>query len=268
MLMQAQFWGGGISKKAQQQLIEQEKADNHVVYVNTKAPGIHKVYDKERGYEVWKDGMGNFLCADKNMKPLEAMDENVYYTGQNNNPDNPKAPDGGWVKKEWDKDRGCYVWKAMPEGSFLGRDKPSIDKQKEWLQQKDKGWLAKGNVPVGKKPGSKTSTPTAAPKSQGTSAGTSTGASAGASRDPEDEEDYIDAGGYDGEVPENFDPRTLVITTDAQMRQAEAALAEARAAIRQAQAMGVNVSDYADLSAIDLLEQKINEYKRKRSQMK
>lgn len=156
----------------------------------------------------------------------------------------------------------------MPEGSFLGRDKPSIDKQKEWLQQKDKGWLAKGNVPVGKKPGSKTSTTTAAPKSQGTSAGTSSGASAGISRDPEDEEDYIDAGGYDGEVPENFDPRTLVITTDAQMRQAEAALAEARAAIRQAQAMGVNVSDYADLSAIDLLEQKINEYKRKRSQMK
>ncbi len=183
------------------------------------------------------------------------MDKNVYYTGQNNNPDNPKAPDGGWVKKEWDKNRGCYVWKAMPEGSFVGTDKPSIDKQKDWLKQKEKDWLAKGNVP-----GSKASTQTAAPTSQGTSAGTA--------RDIEDEDDYIEAGGYDGEVPEDFDPRTLIITSDAQMRQAEAALREARAAIRQAQAMGVNVGDYADLSAIDLLEQKINEYKRKRSQMK
>lgn len=78
--VQAQFWGGGISKKAQQQLIEKEKAEHRTVYVNTNAPGVHK---------------------------------------------------------EYDQDRGAYVWRDNATGSFLGRDKPSIDKQKEWLAKKE-----------------------------------------------------------------------------------------------------------------------------------
>lgn len=252
MLMQAQFWGGGISKKAQQQLIEQEKADNRISYVNTKAPGVHKEYDPERGYDVWRDATGSLLCPDKNMRPMEQMKLETYYNGPNNDPDNPQPPKG-WVDKVWDEETGCYVYKDKT-GSFLGCDKPSAEKQKDWLKQKEKGWLAKGNVP--------STQSTAAPQSQGNPSG------GGTARNPEDEDDYIEAGSYDGEIPENYDPRTLVITTDAQMRQAEAALAEAKAAIRMAQSQGVNVGDYADLSAIDILEQKINEYKRKRSQMK
>ncbi len=229
---QAQTWGGGISKKAQQQLIEKEKAAHRTVFVNTNAPGVHKEYDKDRGAFVWRNGMGSYICLDENMRPMKDMDKEVYYTGQNNNPDDPKAPKD-WVEKVWDEERGCYVWRDKASGGFLGRDKPSIDKQKEWLAKKEQEKKTQANA-------------------------------GGKSRDAEDEEDYIEAGGY-GEVPDDFDPRKLQIQSDEGLRQAEAALAEAKSAIRMAESQGVNVGEYVDLGVINILEQKINEYKRKRN---
>lgn len=230
--VQAQKWGGGISEKAQRQLIEKERKEQRTVFVNTNAPGVHKEYDKERGAYVWRNGMGSYICLDKHMKPMKEMDKEKYYTGQNNNPDNPKAPKD-WVEKVWDDERGCYVWRDKATGGFLGTDKPSIDKQKEWLAKKEQEKQAQANA-------------------------------AGKSRDAEDEDDYIEAGGYEG-VPDDFDPRKLNIQSDAALRQAEAALAEAKSAIRMAESQGVNVGEYVDLSGINILEQKIKEYKRKRN---
>ena len=97
--------------------------DHTTVFVNTEAFGVHKEYDNKRGCYVWKDSMGGFICLDKNMKPIEEMDKHVHFTGANNDPDNPEVSPFSGVRKVWDQKRGCYVWKNIYTGDFLGTDK-------------------------------------------------------------------------------------------------------------------------------------------------
>ena len=98
------------------------------VFVNTEAYGVHKEYDSKRGCDVWKDSMGNYLCKDSEMKPMHEMDRYVHFTGTNNDPDNPEVSPFSGVKKVWDKNRGCYVWKSST-GDFLGTDKKSVEEE-------------------------------------------------------------------------------------------------------------------------------------------
>ena len=129
-------WASGISDEAIRQLAEQ---DHPTSYVNTKAPGVHKEYDPITKQDVWKTGMGSFLCYDKDMKPLHDMDRNVVFNGDPNNPD---------VKKVWDEDRGNFVWKSF-NGDFLGNDKESNDQRIAWLKEHDPKWMDKNSVPMG-----------------------------------------------------------------------------------------------------------------------
>jgi uncharacterized protein YukE len=113
--------------------------DGGTVYVNTKAPGVHKEYDAKYGGVVWKNSMGSYICRDENMKPIHDIDKNVFFNGDKNN---------SWVHKEYDKERKCYIWKDNT-GNFLGRDKPEKQDIKNWLDSDDENWMAKGNVPKG-----------------------------------------------------------------------------------------------------------------------
>lgn len=240
--------GSGISKDALKNF-----DDGGTVYVNTKAPGVHKEYDEKYGGYVWKDGMGSYICKDKNMKPLHDIDKDYYFSGTNNDPDNPKASYN--VKKVWDEDRGCYVWKD-DTGNFVGRDKPSADKQKDWLAQKDQDWLKNGTAPgvKGKPSGSST-----AKKDDADTGSADSGT------------DKTESKGDSGKTiggSSDVDMENLIIESDAQLAKAEAALNEAKAAIKMAKAQGINIDEYFDTRLIKQAEDKINEYKRKRNMMK
>ena len=56
----------------------------------------------------------------------------------------------------------------------------------------------------------------------------------------------------------------MLITTDEQMRQAEAALKEAKAQVAAARAQGIDLSEYGIDEYIKQAEDAINEYKRMR----
>lgn len=200
-----------------------------VVYVNTEAPGVHKEYDKKYGCYVWKSGMGDFICRDKEMKSIWEMDKHVYFTGANNDPDNPQVSPYSGVKKVWDKKRGCYVWKNVYTGDFLGTDKASV-KQQEEKQQKELAEKKKKEEEKQKKDKEK------ADKKQ------------------------------KKESPEKAIQKSekMLITTDEQMREAEAALREVKAQLAEAKAEGIDLSGYGIEGYIKEIEDAINEYKRVR----
>lgn len=200
-----------------------------VVYVNTEAPGVHKEYDKKYGCYVWKSGMGDFICRDKEMKSIWEMDKHVYFTGANNDPDNPQVSPYSGVKKVWDKKRGCYVWKNVYTGDFLGTDKASV-KQQEEKQQKELAEKKKKEEEKQKKDKEK------ADKKQ------------------------------KKESPEQAIQKSekMLITTDEQMREAEAALREVKAQLAEAKAEGIDLSGYGIEGYIKEIEDAINEYKRVR----
>lgn len=201
----------------------------NVVYVNTEAPGVHKVYDKQYGCYVWKSGMGDFICRDKEMKSMWEMDKHVYFTGANNDPDNPQVSPYSGVKKVWDKKRGCYVWKNVYTGDFLGTDKASVQEQ-EKKQQKELAEKKKKEEQKQKKEKEK------ADKKQ----------------KKESPEQIIQR------------PETLLITTDEQLREVEAALREVKAYLAEAKAEGIDLSGYGIEGYIKEIEDAINEYKRLR----
>ena len=206
--------------------------DHTTVFVNTEAPGVHKEYDKDRGCYVWRNGMGSFICLNKNMKPLEEMDKHVYFTGTNNDPDNPQVSPFSDVRKVWDKKRGCYVWKNIHTGDFLGTDKASVmaqEQQKQKNQQKQNQKTEKKEQPkhedkVGK-------------------------------QEQQKNKDEVEAVNKAGK---------MLITTDEQMRQAEAALKEAKAQVAAARAQGIDLSENGIDEYIKQAEEAINEYKRMR----
>ena len=204
----------------------------NVVYVNTDAPGVHKVYDKKYGGYVWKDGMGGFLCRDKEMKPISEMDKHVYFTGTNNDPDNPQVSPYSGVKKEWDKKRGCYVWKSST-GDFLGTDKASV-KEQELKKQKE---LAKQKEKEEK-----------------------------VAKQQQKEKEKAEKKQQKTETPDEAIQRSdkMLITTDEEMRQAEEALREVKAQMAEAKAEGIDLSEYGIEGYIKEIEDAINEYKRVR----
>jgi len=255
----------GISKDMQQKL-----GERNTVYVNTKAPGVHKEYDSSRGEYVWKSSNGNYLCKDENMKPLEDIDKDYHFTGANNDPDNPKV-NSPLIKKEWDEERGSYVWKDNM-GNFLGRDKASADKQKEWLSKEDNDWLENGSIPKKKTESNALAKAKSSAGAKNKSTASKGDDNTAGKDDTQGDNNKVAKGGTtDWDNLDNLTEeqiRNLVITSDEQLAIAEKGLREARAAIAQAKGMGVNVGDYADLSALDAVEKAINEYKRNRNRIK
>lgn len=212
--------------------------DHTTVFVNTEAFGVHKEYDSKRGCYVWKNSMGSFICLDKNMKPIEEMDKHVHFTGANNDPDNPEVSPFSGIKKVWDQKRGCYVWKNIYTGDFLGTDKSSVHQQEKANQ---KGTGKETNQPK----------QTTEKKDQHNSQH-----QVGKQEQPKGKSN----------VETNMTTQEMIITSDEQLRQAEAALKEAKAAVAYAKANGIDVNDYGPVEqSIKQAEDAINEYKRKRN---
>ena len=212
--------------------------DHTTVFVNTEAFGVHKEYDSKRGCYVWKNSMGSFICLDKNMKPIEEMDKHVHFTGANNDPDNPEVSPFSGIKKVWDQKRGCYVWKNIYTGDFLGTDKSSVHQQEKANQ---KGAGKETNQPK----------QTTGKKDQHNSQN-----QVGKQEQPKGKSN----------VETNMTTQEMIITTDEQLRQAEAALKEAKAAVAYAKAHGIDVNEYGPVEqSIKQAEDAINEYKLKRN---
>lgn len=250
-------YSSGISPEVLKQLSE-----HNIVYVNTEAPGVHKEYDSKLGKTVWRDDMGNYLCSDENMKPLEDIDKDYYFTGNNNDPDNPTASYN--VKKVWDKKRGCYVWKDNM-GNFVGRDKPSADEQENWLKKKEKDWLKELNVPQGE--GTDKPQP-----DKSTSNGNENGNNDGGYDDQgyEEEEDYSGGGmSYDEYVKRSAHGEVqvsrIIIRSDDELRRAEEGMKEVENAIKEIKKIdpSANINDYIDPQIVRKVENAIKEYKRK-----
>ena len=252
----------GISPEAFNQLNDMETGP---IYVNTKAPGVHKVYDSGAGAYVWKDATGNYLCQDKNMKPLEDIDKDYNFTGINNDTDNPQATYN--VHKEWDEERGCFVWKD-DVGNFLGCDKPSAEKQEEWLEKKDENWLASNNIPQGKIQSKiEKINPTHTPSSLGDQ-----DSDYDADDLDSDDEDYDEGGGMPYDEFEkksasgaHINCSRVYIRNDEELARAEAAMEEVRNAIAEVQRIdpNVDINDYIDARLVRLVENAIKDYKRK-----
>jgi hypothetical protein len=222
--------------------------DHTTVFVNTEAFGVHKEYDNKRGCYVWKDSMGGFICLDKNMKPIEEMDKHVHFTGSNNDPDNPEVSPFSGVRKVWDQKRGCYVWKDIYTGDFLGTDKSSVHQQEKAKQKGTGKETPQHNQNTGKKGQPKQNT---GKKDQQNSQ-----QQVGKQEQPKEKSN----------VETNNTTEEMIITTDEQLRQAEAALKEAKAAVAYAKAHGVDVNEYGPVEQyIKQAEDAINEYKRKRN---
>ena len=218
--------------------------DNTTVFVNTEAFGVHKEYDSKRGCYVWKNSMGSFICLDKNMKPIEEMDKHVHFTGSNNDPDNPEVSPFSGIRKVWDQKRGCYVWKNIYTGDFLGTDKASVHQQEKENQKAQQ----KAQQKAKEKNQHKQST---GKKDQHNSQN-----QVGKQEQPKGKSN-VETGKTNQE---------LIITSDEQLRQAEAGLREAKAAVAYAKAHGVNVNEYGPVDEyIKQAEAAINEYKRKRN---
>ena len=112
-----------------------------IIYVNTNAPGVHKEYDSKRGCEVWKNSMGSFIATVEESEPMSQMDKNniVYSTKEeaeaNGGGNYLVDKDFNQIKKVWDSERGCYVWKDM-FGSYYGRV-PNAQQLQKWTKDAD-----------------------------------------------------------------------------------------------------------------------------------
>ena len=162
--------------------------------------------------------MGGFICLDKNMKPIEEMDKHVHFTGSNNDPDNPEVSPFSGVRKVWDQKRGCYVWKNIYTGDFLGTDKSSVHQQEKANQKGTGKETTQQKQNTGKKDQPKQNT---TKKDQQNSQ-----QQVGKQEQPKGKSN----------VETNNTTEELIITTDEQLRQAEAALKEAKAAVAYAKA--------------------------------
>ena len=121
---------------------------NAKIYVNTKAPGVHKEYDSQRGCEVWKSSTGSFLGTVDECEPMTEMDkDNIVYANKEEAQKHGSNQyfvdkDFNQIKKVWDSDRNCYVWKDM-FGSYYGRV-PDENQLQKWTKQSDfEKWYAK-----------------------------------------------------------------------------------------------------------------------------
>ena len=238
--------------------------DNTTVFVNTEAFGVHKEYDHQRGCYVWRNSMGSFICLDKNMKPLEEMDKHVYFTGTNGNPDDPKVSPFSDVRKVWDNKRGCYVWKNIYTGDFLGTDKKSVMEQ-EKLKQKQQAQTKQNQKTNNKstkksnnKSNNKGQSKTQGKKNQSNHNNNAVG--------KKDQHNNNNSSNQHKQNTNSKKTDQMLITSDEQLRQAEAAVKEAKAQVAAAKAQGVDVNEYGPVDQyIKQAEDAINEYKRKRN---
>jgi len=208
----------------------------NVVYVNTDAPGVHKEYDSKHGCYVWKSGTGDYLCSDKEMKPIWEMDKHEYFNGTNGDPDNPKVT-SQQIKKVWDKKRECYVWKNIYTGDFLGTDKKSVEEQeqKKAKELEDKKQKDQQKQQVQK------------------------------SQQKQQQKGQQKQNSYDQDIQKS---EKIIITTDEQLREVEAGLREVKKELASAKAEGIDLSGYGIEEYIKEIEDAINEYKRTRNKMK
>ena len=178
--------------------------------------------------------MGSFICLDKNMKPLEEMDKHVHFTGANNDPDNPEVSPFSGIKKVWDSRRGCYVWKNIYTGDFLGTDKASVHAQEQQKYKEQQKKKEQQKQKTEKKDQTKKKEKVGKPEQT----------------KKENKNESVDQ---------------ALITSDEQLRQAEQSLRELKAQIAEARAQGVDLSEYGVDKYVKELEQAIDDYKRKRN---
>jgi aspartate dehydrogenase len=179
-------------------------------------------------------------------------------------PDNPKTSYN--VHKEWDKKRGCYVYKDNM-GNFVGRDKPSMDKQEKWVKDKEKNWLEELKVPQGK--GADKPQPTK--KSSSYSSDEYDNSDGGYDQGYEEEEEDYSGGGmsYDEYVRRSAHGEVqvskIVIRSDDELRRAEEGMKEVENAIKEIKKIdpSANVNEYIDPQIVKKVENAIKEYKRK-----
>lgn len=239
------FIAGAVNAQGINPELFKKMKENHTVYVNTKAPGVRRVYDEKYGGYVWKNSVGGYICRDENMKPLADIDKDVTYEGSSD----PNAK--FYVHKEWDPERGCYVWRDT-QGSFLGRDDSEAKKiREERLKELKKAQKNKTGI---------------------------------FSDDDEDDwdEDMDDdndedidlsdlningGGSLDLDNMSDEQLRNLVIRSDAELADAEAAMREMRKAMSEASAAGVDLSEYMDMDIINRVQEAIDKYKSARKRM-
>ena len=227
--------------------------DNVPVFVNTEAFGVHRTFDIKRKEWVWVNSMGGFICLDKNMRPMEEMDKHEYFSGINNDPDNPQVSPFSDVRKVWDNKRGCYVWKNIYTGDFLGTDKKSVMEQEKQKQKQQA--QSKQNHKSNNKSNNKGQSKTQGKKNQSK------------------HNDAVGKNQHNNNSSNQHNQNTnskktdqMLITSDEQLRQAEAAVREAKAQVAAAKAQGVDVNAYGPVDQyIKQAEDAINEYKRKRN---
>ena len=109
---------------------------NAICYVNEDAPGVHKEYDRKLKRQVWKTGMGTYLCDVKGSKKISDIDDDALAQGISK-----EGKEKTGVHKEWDKKSECFVWKDGAD-NYLGRDKASATSDKSWLKKKERDWLS------------------------------------------------------------------------------------------------------------------------------
>ena len=117
-----------------------------ICYVNTESTDVRLVYNSKTGEKEYRTIWGDFLCTEKESKPLKDMDKFYIYENKWVEQGSQFAP-----KKEWDSWRGCYVWKSV-DGDFLGRDISSItDEDLQWLSEQDLDWWDEVTLPPDKR---------------------------------------------------------------------------------------------------------------------
>ena len=113
-----------------------------ICYVNTESSDVRLVVNPKTGEKEYRTIWGDFLCLEKESRPLQDMDKFFIYNDKWVDKNSYFAP-----KKEWDPWRKCYVWKSI-DGDFLGRDISSIsDEEMKWLAEQDFGWWDKNTLP-------------------------------------------------------------------------------------------------------------------------
>ncbi|MBO7382397.1 MAG: hypothetical protein J6U03_03405 [Muribaculaceae bacterium] len=112
-----------------------------IIFINEKAPGVHKEIDRKTGKEVWKSSTGDFLGNVEDSLPITDLDKyNYAYDSKDQTIDGYHNvivdPEKNGTKKVWDNDRKCYVWRDQT-GNYLGRV-PDFPPEEQWIMDEMK----------------------------------------------------------------------------------------------------------------------------------
>ena len=126
-----------------------------IVFINEKAPGVRQVINPKTGEKEWRNSNGDFLGNAKDCLPMTEMDKYDYaYDSKDQKMDGYHNvivdPEKNGIKKVWDSERKCYVWKDST-GNYLGRVPDFPDDQK-WIKDNMKDvWNQQGLTPAAAK---------------------------------------------------------------------------------------------------------------------